>query len=324
MQRVALIYNPYCGQHSPRREATIAAVIAELRNGGADVTAIATESPTSAEYQTRDAVLAGYDTILACGGDGTVHEVLQSMVGNPDHNITLGVIPMGTANALAANLGLPNSPVKAVRHLMRAQAVTVSVGRVHYHDKQSVERSRYFIVAAGIGADALFLSRLDSGLKRRFGYIIYVIEAARLWATHHFPIFSAHFHEHENAPPRVEQVSQLLAVRIRSFGGVLNELAPGAALLNRRLRLIAFKTRSRLRYMRFLLAVIFARHTFSDVVELVIAHSVDCHPLPGSKDNLYIEADGELLGTLPARIEVVQHAVRLLVPEKLLSRASDF
>jgi diacylglycerol kinase family enzyme len=122
--------------------------------------------------------------------------------------------------------------------------------------------------------------------------------------------------------PRVEEVSQLLAVRISNFGGVLNNLAPGAALGNSHLRVIAFKTRSRLRYMRFLLAVLFGRHTFSNTVELVKAVSVECSDLEGSTARLLVEADGELLGTLPVRIEVVQQALTLLIPQKTLSRNS--
>ena len=68
----------------------------------------------------------GCDAILACGGDGTVHEVLQRMVGT---DAALGVVPLGTANALAANLGLGRSPAKAVRKLLTALPVRVPVGK---------------------------------------------------------------------------------------------------------------------------------------------------------------------------------------------------
>jgi diacylglycerol kinase family enzyme len=202
--------------------------------------------------------------------------------------------------------------------LFTAVPVQVPVGRVFYRDSEGQTRSCYFIVAAGVGADALFLSRLDAGLKQRFGYALYLVEAFRVWATHTFPMFAAAIVQNEGDAPRVEQVSQLLVVRISNFGGVLRNLAPGAALNNHHLRAIAFKTRSRLQYMRFLTAVVFARHTFGRFVELVKAVSVDCSDLAGSTTPLFIEADGELLGTLPARIEMVPQALTLLNPPKAL------
>ncbi len=313
MRRVALIYNPASGQRLDKRSGRIADVVAVLREAGVEVEAIATESPESAGVQAQEAVRQGYDTILACGGDGTVHESLQKLVGG---TAALGVIPMGTANALATDLGMPSSAVKAVKALLTAVPERISVGRVFYRNSEGEERSRYFIVAAGIGPDALFLSRLDSGLKQRYGYALYIVEAFRVWATHSFPMFAASFVESGSSTPRVEEVSQLLAVRIANFGGLLNNLAPGAALVNSHLRAIAFKTQSRLHYLRFLLAVAFGRHKFSDRIELVKAVSVECRDLNGSKARLFVEADGELLGTLPVRIEVVHEALTLLVPQK--------
>jgi len=83
---------------------------------------------------------------------------------------------------------------------------------------------------------------------------------------------------------------------------------------------VAFKTRSRVRYLRFLAAVLFARHTFSPTVELVKAVRVECCNLHGSTSEIFVEADGDLLGTLPARIEVVQEALTLLIPPKIPRR----
>jgi diacylglycerol kinase family enzyme len=105
-----------------------------------------------------------------------------------------------------------------------------------------------------------------------------------------------------------------LAVRIRDFGGVLHNLAPGATLHNDGLRLVAFKTRSRYQYLRFLLAVVFGRQTFNGQIELLDAVSVECRPRNRSRTRIFAEADGELLGQLPVRIEIVPDAVTLLIP----------
>ena len=229
MRRVALIYNPASGQYSARRAGYVQNVLAVLRKAGIDAEALETNAPGSAGVLAKLAIRNRYDTILACGGDGTVHEVLQAVVGT---EVALGVVPLGTANALAQNLGLGRSPVKAARMLLKATPMQVPVGRIFYRDGDGVERSRYFTVAAGIGADALLMSRLDAELKRRFGYALYLLEAFKVWATSPFPLFTAEFTVDGDAERRAEEVSQLLAVRVRSFGGVLRELAPGATLHN--------------------------------------------------------------------------------------------
>ena len=285
--------------------------MAVLAEAGITAEAFVTEEAGSATVLAREAMRQGCDTIFACGGDGTVHEVLQSIVGS---DVALGVIPLGTANALAADLGLTASPAKVARALLDASPLRVSVGRIHYHDSAGNTRSRFFTVAAGVGADALLMSRLDARLKRRLGYVLYLIEAFRIWATHSFPLFEAELPPDGDAAGRVVQVSQLLVVRVRSFGGVLRHLAPGASLRNGKLSLLAFKTRSRFRYMLFLLAVIAGRHTFAREVELVESPSVECRVRNGSKEPLFVEADGEVLGVLPVRIEVVPHSLMLLVP----------
>lgn len=311
MRRVAVIYNPMSGQHSARRALAVQEALALLRKAGVEAEALETNAPGSASVLAKAAVRNRYDTILACGGDGTVHEVLQCLVGT---DTVLGVLPLGTANALAQNLGLGRTPVKAARLLLTAEPAEIPVGQIFYRDSGGTEQSRFFTVAAGIGADALLMSNLDPGLKRRLGYAIYLLEAFKIWATNPFPLFCVAFTMDGTQEKRQEKVSQLLAIRVRSFGGVLRELAPGATLRNPTLSLMAFKTRSRIRFLRFLLAVVANRHTFSSEVELIDAVAVECRACEGTRTKHYVEADGEVLGTLPARIEVARQTVRLLIP----------
>jgi diacylglycerol kinase (ATP) len=311
MRRIALIYNPASGQYSARRAESIQNALDVFRAAGLEAEALVSDGPGSAAIHAQHAVSRGCDTVIACGGDGTVHEILQTLVGT---DVALGVIPLGTANALAADLGLIGAPAKAARKLVEAAPVRIPVGRIHFQDGDGQPASRYFLVAAGIGADALLMSRLDAGLKRRFGYIVYLIEAFRIWATDPFPLFESAFVVNGSGVTRVEAVSQLLAVRVRSFGGVLRELAPGATLHNGDLHLLAFKTRDRMRWLRFLLAVVAGRHTFSREIEHLDAHSVECRSRNGSRDVVFVEADGEVLGSLPVRIEAVPQALTLLIP----------
>jgi YegS/Rv2252/BmrU family lipid kinase len=311
MRNVALIYNPFSGQYSARREAAVQRAVGVLRNAGIKAEPFITDGAGSGTRLALDAVRAGFDTIIACGGDGTVHEVLQSVVGT---GVALGVVPLGTANALAADLGLIGSPENAVRALLNAVPTQVSVGRIQYRTSEGESDSRYFAVAAGVGADALLMARMDSRLKRRLGYLLYMIEATKILFTHGFPMFQASLPANANGQARVVDISQLLAVRVRSFGGALGRLAPGASVRNGSLSMIAFKTRNRFQFVSFLMAAIANRQTFGRDVELVEAESIECNAHNGSREQLFVEADGEVLGMLPVKLEVVPHALTLLVP----------
>lgn len=312
MRRVALIYNPASGQHANGYLASVESACTVLEDAGVETEILPTHGPGTAGEIARQAVGQGCDTVFACGGDGTVHEVLQTLAGGPT---ALGVVPMGTANALAADLGLSSPPAKAVRALLTATPVRVAVGKITYRDREGVKCSRYFTVAAGVGPDGQFFYRLDASLKRRFGYAAYLVEAFRLWSTHKFPLFDAAVLASDERKARMEQFSELLAVRIGNFGGVVQNLVPGAALRSSNLHLVAFKTRSRYRYLRFVTAVIFRRHTFSPEIQSLEAVTVECTARNGSAERVLVEADGEMLGRLPARIEIVPDALTLLIPQ---------
>jgi diacylglycerol kinase family enzyme len=114
---------------------------------------------------------------------------------------------------------------------------------------------------------------------------------------------------------RWHQVSQLLAVRINQFGGILRELAPGASLERKALRLVSFKTRNRLLYLAYILRGLFGQRWAVPGIELADAHHVSCEgSATGPEGRIFVEADGELLGTLPVEITIVPDAFTLLVP----------
>ncbi|MEO6120054.1 MAG: acylglycerol kinase family protein, partial [Terriglobales bacterium] len=104
MRRAALLYNPTSGQRRHLRLARVEAAARALNAGGVATTLIPTMAAGSAGQQAAEAIADGHDAIFACGGDGTVHEVLQGMVAHaPD--VPLGIIPLGTGNVLAFDLG---------------------------------------------------------------------------------------------------------------------------------------------------------------------------------------------------------------------------
>jgi YegS/Rv2252/BmrU family lipid kinase len=314
MRKAILLYNPLSGRRRGQRLADVEAALSVLRNAGVEVSAAPTRAPSDATEQTRHALAEGCDTVFACGGDGTVHDVLQGLVGA---QAALAIIPLGTANSLAHDLRLPLSPAGAALAALTAKPRRVAVGRIEYQDFTGKRNSRYFIVTAGIGVDADLFYSLNPLAKRRFGMAAYCAKATRLWLTHRMEIFAVEFPDEGRL--RRAEISQLLAVRIRDFGGVLRELAPGASLERDDLRLVLFHTRSRLAYLRYVLRGLFRTNWTVPGIELVHSMGASCRHVAsstgsGTDSRILVEADGELLGTLPADVSVVRDGVTLLSP----------
>ncbi len=310
MRKALLLYNPLSGSRRKRRLANVQAALAVLHQAGIDATAEPTRGQAEAGEQARHAIAAGWDTILACGGDGTAHDVLQGMVGG---DAALGIIPLGTANALAHDLRLPLSATGAARALLTAKPQRIAVGCVEYTDFEGNRGSRFFTVAAGVGVDAHLFYKLNPLAKGHLGMAAYYAKATRLWLTHPMEKFAVELKDSSAA-----EVSQLLAVRIRNFGGVLRELAPGASLERDDVRVVMFRTRSRLAYLHYIMRGLAGARWRVRGIDLVHSLQIDCKPLPGigKHTRIFVEADGELLGMLPAAISVVPDALTLLVPEK--------
>jgi diacylglycerol kinase family enzyme len=289
-----------------------------LRSANVEAQLVLTDSRAHAEEKARQAVIAGCDTVFACGGDGTIHNMIQVLANT---NVALAVLPMGTANALAHDLGLPTNIVAAAQAALHAAPRRVALGRVDYLDFESNPGSRLFIVAAGAGVDAHLFYKLHAGTKQRMGMTAYYTKAWQLWFTHPMTRFRVEFAETGSDELRQADVTELMAVRIRNFGGVLQELAPGASLDRNDLRLVFCRTASRLAYLLYVTRGLLRSSWKVPGIDLAHSKRVSCKYLPApafadgtAHPKVYVEADGELVGTLPAEITIVPDALTLLAP----------
>jgi YegS/Rv2252/BmrU family lipid kinase len=318
MRRAALLYNPDSGGRSQRRQRELESALATLRSAGVSAELVLTESRDHAEEATRRAIDSGCDAIFGCGGDGTIHNIAQ-VLANTD--VALTVLPMGTANALAHDLGLPRGVVDAAKAALRAVPLRVALGRVAYLDLQGRPGTRYFVVAAGIGVDAHLFYKLHSGTKRRMGMAAYYTKAWHLWFSYPMTRFAAEYLESESKESHRTEVTELLSVRIGNFGGVVQELAPGASLKRNDLRLVFCRTASRLAYLAYVTRGLLRQRWNIPGIDLAYSAKVSCDYATGSsaesqQRKVYVEADGELLGTLPAEITIAPNALTLLAPSR--------
>ena len=307
VRRALFLYNPISGRHHDRRLEDVNAAAGVFRSAGIEAIVERTMQAHSAAQQARDAVEHGFDAVIACGGDGTVHQVLQGIVDTP---AALGVVPLGTGNALANDLRLPRTPVVAARALVAAEAKSLRLPRI-----ECGNQSRYFLTGAGVGADAHMLYRLTLAAKTRWGMAAYYAEGWRQWFSYPYPLFDVEFRG--GGEIRRETVSQLLAIRVEWFGGFLRRLAPGASLHREDLRLVLMKSRRRWSYLRYVTGLQLNRAWVGKDIELAYATELTCRPLPDIAARILAEADGELLASLPVRIAMTDATINLLVPKQV-------
>ncbi len=313
MQRTLLLYNPASGQSPARRLAEIERAAAVLRSAGVKVELEPTHGPGMAGEQARNAARSGFDTVIACGGDGTIHDVLQGMAGNTQ--VAMGVLPLGTANALATDLGIPRDPEAAARLLLQYRPRTLAAGRIESRQAGRT-RAQFFTVMSGVGPDAHLIYKLSAGFKQRFGVSAYVVQAGWEYMWYHYAPFQAQYRDAHTGELHSETVAQIMAVRIDDFGAPLRHFVRGARLENNFLRLVLFKEAIRLTYPAYLIQALLGLNYPIPGVKLVDAVEITCTELPpedASPRKVYSEADGELLGGLPVYISIVPNTFTLLM-----------
>jgi len=313
MHKATILFNPNSGR--PRRDRELNHAIGVIQSAGIHTELTVCRSSREATDNARCAVADGSDTIFACGGDGTIHDVIQGLAGTA---VALAILPFGTANALAHDLKIPLRPEAAAQLAVKGKIRRISLGRIEYEDFKGKSAARYFTVAAGIGVDAHLFYKLNAQLKTRSGMAAYYLKAWQLWASYHMRRFEVEY-SNGTAHKQRAALTELLAVRIGFFGNILRELVPGASLECNHLRTVMCRTASRNSYLQYVAGRLVGREWEIDGIDVVSCSEVVCR-LPEensgvhSEERIYVEADGELLGRLPARMTMVPDALSLVVP----------
>jgi YegS/Rv2252/BmrU family lipid kinase len=243
------------------------------------------------------AIDAGAKVILVAGGDGTLNEVLDGMAGS---SVPLGILPAGTANVLATEIGLGNNLERAATLIPHCVPQRIAIGRL-----DSGHKPRYFLSMAGAGFDARIVYGLSSRLKQRFGKGAYWLSGfAQLFRR--FPEFKV---ELDGSTQAI--CSFALVSRVRNYGGDF-EIARDASLLDDRFEVVLFRGQSSLPYVKYLCGMISGRLARMRGVTYQTARRV--RVLDPADRRVYIQVDGEYAARLPAEISLAQNALTLLVP----------
>ncbi|HUR36699.1 MAG TPA: diacylglycerol kinase family protein [Terriglobales bacterium] len=312
-KKAALLYNPTSGQQRHLRLAKINAAAQALQAAGILTTLVPTEGPGTAGRQAVEAVAQGHDLIFACGGDGTIHDVLQGVVSGAP-NVPIGIVPLGTGNVLAFDLGIPRNPASAIQKQLSFVPRKIAAGQIEFQTRSGSRDSRYFTLMAGVGTDALMLYRVHAGLKKRIGIFEYFRQAFRVVLAHPYEEFLLHLGSVNEK--RSVAVSQFNAVRVANIGNRFRYFAMDSALERDDFHVVLVATANPVRTLQYFLRR-FGRLTWRvPGIDDAMCTELYCEAKPGQQyaHGIYAQADGELLGGLPVTIRIVPNAFTLLVP----------
>ncbi|QQS46229.1 MAG: diacylglycerol kinase family lipid kinase [Acidobacteriota bacterium] len=295
-KRISLIYNPAAGMlvRSPDQLRNMLRALCER---GIEVDPIATEYPGHATELARSAVSDGVDLLVVCGGDGTINEAVQPLVGS---GTALAVWPCGTANVFSKEIGVPANPRSVAEMIAGGAKRRISVGRAV---KPGTDWHRYFLLMAGIGLDATIVSSVDSRMKKWTGIGAYLLAGldylARLPQTPFTIEFNGQVYR-----------STFAVIGNASRYAVWFTLTPEARIDDDKLDICLFNTGSRIAYLNYALQSLAGRHTGSSGVIYQWTRQAQADSVSGA----LVQLDGEVVGRLPMSFEIVPQALDVVAP----------
>ena len=279
-----------------------------LDASGITVDSIATTGPGHAGEIARCAVDRGADLILVAGGDGTINEAVNGMAHS---DVPLGILPAGTANVLANELGVGKTMERAAAVLAGSVPERVALGLITSEtNSEPAGAGRHFLLMAGAGLDADIVYHLDPRMKEAVGKVAYWIGGFSK-VGRRIPEFTV------QTEGREYRASFALLSRVRNYGGDL-EIAPTISLLDDEFEMVLFEGESSLGFLKYMLAVVV--HQQQTMRGITILRTRQAVFSASGDSKIHLQVDGEYAGLAPARVEIVPNALTLLVPPGFRAR----
>lgn len=304
LQNALLIHNPNAGYNGAARRRKLDVARKILSSGGIQAELEETSGPGHATEIARRAMAQGRQLVIACGGDGTINEVVNGLAdGQNGHRVPMALLPGGTANVLAKEIGLPWDIAAAAKELVVGAVREVALGSATPVKEPS--KKRYFMSVAGAGPDGMIVYSIDLDLKARVGILAYWWQGARevfRYKYQHFRVVTGN--------DRLD-VSLVVVGRTKHYGGPFR-ITTEADLYSDEFELMGLETKSGLKYLSYLPTLWLGKLRGQDGVHFWKANRIVCEPL--NENPVYAQVDGEPLARLPVEFRIVPRALKLLVP----------
>jgi diacylglycerol kinase (ATP) len=303
-----IIHNPASGRRRHHRFVEVEEAARILKRAGITTELAPTAGRATATAIAHEAVEQGRGLVIACGGDGTINEIVNGLAGS---QVPMALLPAGTANILAKELGIPWDIPAAARLIpggIRRRVALGMVTPVSDAGQPNLGRAgRYFLCVGGAGPDGAMVYSIGEEMKQKAGILAYWAEGVRQLFRYDFPEIRIS----SNGENRKGTI--IVVGRTANYGGPF-KITTGASLFEDSFELLVNTTRSRLRYLACLPALWLGRLRNMDGIYAWKAREVTCWPANGRK--VYAQVDGEAAGKLPLHFSIVPDALTLVVPNK--------
>jgi diacylglycerol kinase (ATP) len=293
MKRARLIYNPTSGREILKRN--LPDILQKLEIAGYEASCHATTGAGDATNAARIAVEREYDVVIAAGGDGTIHEVVNG-IAEQNFRPKLGIIPGGTTNDFARALQIPRDIGAAVDIITKGDTIPVDIGRVN---------DKYFINIAGGGRITEITYEVPSKLKTMLGQLAYYLKGMEM-----LPSIKASDLRIEYDGKLFEGEAMLFLVGLTNSIGGFEKLAPDSSINDGLFSLLILKKINLADFIRIATLALRGEHVNDSNVIYTQANHIKVH----SMEKVQVNLDGEFGGLLPAEFENLYRHLEVFVP----------
>ncbi|NMA04367.1 MAG: diacylglycerol kinase family lipid kinase [Clostridiales bacterium] len=284
------IVNPIAGKGRARKTIPIIKKIMEDNNCSYKIKI--TEKAGDGQLFAREAKTGGYSTVVSVGGDGTLHEVINGMVGGRQR---LGIVPAGTGNDFARSLDIPLSIEDATENLLRGKTALIDLGKLN---------SEHFINFCSVGLDALIAeeaNKIKKYFSSTYSYIIGVIKALSKFKSIKIELTI------DNKKYN-EEIMLVAVCNGAYYGGGMN-IAPQAKVFDGQFDICVVRKMPKLKLL-FLFPTIFkGKHIKYNEVKIYRGKSVQVF----SGEEMHVNADGDIVDSRPVNFEILHNKIEVIV-----------
>ncbi|MCX7882373.1 MAG: diacylglycerol kinase family lipid kinase [Brevinematales bacterium] len=294
-----------------RHERSLRRCLAFLHALGHTVGVSYTRYPGHAKELAHQAAMEGWECIVGAGGDGTLHEVLNGIIGS---QAILALYPMGTGNVFAREMRLPTSWKSIARMLAEGHTLSLDVGKAN---------NRFFLLMLSAGFDAYAIRTLsvmegknrERGLRRLFGKLAYVVGGFQALGKYRFPLITVDVDNERHC------ASFVLISNIQRYGRYF-KITPQASPLDGYLDVFLYREVGTWNLLRLVWRVVttlwqpYGGGTLFQRKDLIRCRSL----VLNSEERVFSQVDGEPFETLPLEVTIHPQAIRMILPKNVLHK----
>jgi diacylglycerol kinase (ATP) len=295
MKRARLIYNPTSGREILKRN--LPDILQKLEIAGYETSCHATTSAGDATKAAQIAVERKYDIVIAAGGDGTIHEVVNGLA-EQEYRPKLGIIPAGTTNDFARALQIPRDIGSAVDIITKGDMIPVDIGRIN---------NKYFINIAGGGRITELTYEVPSKLKTMLGQLAYYLKGMEM-----LPSINATDFRIEYDGKLFEGEAMLFLVSLTNSIGGFEKLAPDSSINDGLFSLLILKKINLADFVRIATLALRGEHVNDPNVIYTQANHIKVYS--NLDEKVQLNLDGEFGGLLPAEFNNLYRHLEVFVP----------